>query len=92
MRFMWTTTFIYMDESERYKLGNSKTMRKQPQPVRESLINLLNKYTKKRMSFKELYGGYIGFGKTLSSFLAIKHAFLSVGLFTNKIVDNFGEK
>jgi hypothetical protein len=55
--------FHFMDESERYKLGEFKTCEEAVAACMKIVDGFLEKGFKKGMSFKELYEGYLGFGE-----------------------------
>jgi len=55
--------FHYMDESERYKLGEFETCEEATAVCRRIVDEFLEQGYEKGMSFKELYKGYIGFGE-----------------------------
>ena len=55
--------FHFMDESERYKLGEFQTCEEAVAVCMKIVDEFLEKGYKKGMSFNELYGGYTGFGE-----------------------------
>jgi hypothetical protein len=55
--------FHYMDESERYKLGEFDTCEEATVVCKRIVDEFLEQGYVKGMSFKELYKGYIGFGE-----------------------------
>jgi len=55
--------FHFMDESERYKLGDFETCEEAIAACKKIVDDFLEKGYKKGMSFKELYEGYVGFGE-----------------------------
>jgi len=55
--------FHFMDESERYKLGDFKTCEEAIAVCMKIVDEFLETGYKKGMSFKELYEGYTGFGE-----------------------------
>ena len=55
--------FHFMDESERYKLGEYKTCEEAVSICKKIVDEFLEKGYKEGMSFNELYEGYVGFGE-----------------------------
>lgn len=55
--------FHYVDESERYKLGEFETCEEAVAACVKIVDEFPEKGYKKGMSFKELYEGYLGFGE-----------------------------
>ena len=55
--------FHFMDESERYKLGEFETCEEAVAVCMKIVDEFLETGYKKGMSFKELYEGYVGFGE-----------------------------
>jgi len=55
--------FHYMDESERYKLGEFETCEEAVAACKKIVDEFLEQGYTKGVSFKELYEGYIGFGE-----------------------------
>jgi len=55
--------FHFMDESERYKLGEYDTCEEAVAVCKKIVDDFLNTGYKDGMSFKELYEGYTGFGE-----------------------------
>ena len=55
--------FHFMDESERYKLGEYDTCDEAVAVCKKIVDDFLNTGYKEGMSFKELYEGYTGFGE-----------------------------
>jgi hypothetical protein len=55
--------FHFMDEGERYKLGEFETCEEAVAACKKIVDEFLEKGYKKGMSFKELYVGYTGWGE-----------------------------
>ena len=55
--------FHFMDENERYKLGDFRTCEEAIAACMKIVDEFLEKGYKRGMSFKELYGGYTGWGE-----------------------------
>jgi hypothetical protein len=55
--------FHFMDENERYKLGEFETCDEATAACKKIVDEFLETGYKKGMSFKELYEGYVGFGE-----------------------------
>lgn len=55
--------FHFLDENERYKLGEFDTCEEAISACKKIVDDFLEKAYKKGMSFKELYEGYTGFGE-----------------------------
>lgn len=55
--------FHFMDENERYKLAEFDTCKEATAACKKIVDDFLEKGYKEGMSFKELYGGYTGFGE-----------------------------
>ncbi len=55
--------FHFMDETERYKLGEFETCQEAIAACMKMVDDFLEKGYKEGMSFKELYEGYTGFGE-----------------------------
>jgi len=55
--------FHFMDENERYKLGDFGTCEEAIAACMKIVDEFLEEGYEKGMSFKELYEGYIGFGE-----------------------------
>jgi len=55
--------FHYMDECERYKLGEFESCDEATAVCKRIVDEFLEQGYEKGMSFKELYKGYIGFGE-----------------------------
>ena len=55
--------YHYMDESERYKLGEFGSCEEATAACKRIVDEFLERGYEKGMSFKELYEGYIGFGE-----------------------------
>lgn len=55
--------FHYMDEEERYKLGDFSSYEEAVEACKRIVDEFLESAYKKGVSFEELYRGYIGFGE-----------------------------
>ncbi len=55
--------FHFMDEDERYKLGNFGSCEEAIAACKKIIDEFLESGYKPGMSFEELYGGYTGFGE-----------------------------
>jgi hypothetical protein len=76
--------FHFLDESERYRLGEFKTCEEAVAVCKKIVDDFLEKGYKKGMSFKELYEGYTGFGEDPFIISSDKTCFFSAWTYAKK--------
>ena len=81
--------FHYMDESERYKLGDFETCEEAVAACKKIVDEFLEQGYEKGMSFKELYEGYIGFGEDPFIVSGDKIVFSQLGTMRRNAVKRF---
>jgi hypothetical protein len=76
--------FHFLDESERYKLGEFKTCEEAVAVCMKIVDDFLEKGYQKGMSYKELYEGYTGFGEDPYIYTDDKNCFFSAWDYAKK--------
>ena len=84
--------FHYMDESERYKLGEFETCEEAVAACKKIVDEFLEQGYTKGVSFKELYEGYIGFGEDPFIVSGDKNAFSQLGTMRGNAAKSFAVK